>query len=336
MSRVSIITPSYNQADYLEQAVLTVLAQDYPDVEYILVDGGSSDGSVEIIKRYQDRLTWWVSEADHGQADAIMKGFEHASGEIIAWLNSDDIYLPGAVNQAVSALQANPDLGMVYGDAITIDKHGSPLNRLAFDDLGLIDLVSFRIICQPAVFMRRSVFEQTGGLNPDYHFMLDHHLWVRMAQIAPIQHIARTWAAARHHATAKNVSQSGGFAQETQQLLAWMVRQPDLAAIIDAHQGMVYGGAYRLSARYLLDGGQPSAALRTYLKAFKQDPGYALQHWHRMLFSLISMLGGARLADDYYRIRRNRVRSQSILDDSQDLAGWPGLQLPGQLEGAGQ
>lgn len=211
---VSIVTPSYNQAAFLGQTIDSVLGQDYPNLEYLIADGGSTDGSLEIIERHADRLAWWVSEKDSGQAEAINKGLQRARGEIVAWLNSDDLYLPGAISQAVEALQRNPDLGLVYGEAISIDQDGRPLGRFKFGDWGLTDLICFRIICQPAVFMRRSVLEQAGFLDPKFHFMLDHQLWIRMARLAPIAHqpvdlnlvgcpAVGLWAAARQHPGAK-------------------------------------------------------------------------------------------------------------------------------------
>ncbi len=126
---VSIITPSRNQAPFLEATIQSVLAQDYPEIEYLVIDGDSTDGSLDIIKRYQKRLAYWVSEPDLGQTDAINKGFAHAQGEIFAWLNSDDLLLPGAITRAVNYLVTHPETGMVYGDADFIDETGRVIGQ---------------------------------------------------------------------------------------------------------------------------------------------------------------------------------------------------------------
>ena len=332
---VSIITPSYNQAAFLEDTIQSVLQQDYQPLEYIIVDGASNDGSVEIIKCYSERLSWWISESDAGQAEAINKGLKRASGEIIAWLNSDDIYLPGAVRQAVEKMKANPDIVMVFSDAVTIDKHGSPLNFLRFEDWGLLDLVAFRIICQPAVFIRREFLLQAGLLEPSYHSLLDHNLWVRIARLGQIQHACPEyktfenpesgqfkglWAAARHHPDAKNVAQPTAFAEEANHLLDWMEGQPDLIQLIQGNQGKVYSGAFRLSGRYLLDGGQPKVALGSYWKAFNADPRYTLKHLNRILYALVCVIAGEKLAEQIMGYTR---RSKSITDRLPGLKGWP-------------
>lgn len=308
MTLVSIITPSYNQAAFLEQTIQSVLSQDYPSIEYILVDGGSTDGSLEIIEKYRHKFAWWVSEPDSGQAEAINKGLSRATGEIVAWLNSDDLYMDGAVSQAVAALRNNPQAGFVYGDAITIDAAGNPLSRLKFKEYQLLDLVGFRIICQPAVFMRRSVLEQADPLDDTYHFLLDHQLWIRLASLAPFQHSANTWAAARHHPGAKNVAQAAGFGQEAFRILDWMQADSRLAPLVHTHRRRILAGAYRLNARYLLDGGFPAPALQAYARALWFSPSFALQHWHRMAYAFLSLLGGKGLAEWYYRAKRKTHR----------------------------
>jgi glycosyltransferase involved in cell wall biosynthesis len=307
---VSIVTPSYNQAGYLESTIQSVLSQDYANLDYAIVDGGSSDGSVEIIKKFAGALSWWVSEKDSGQAEAINKGLRRARGEIVAWLNSDDLYLPGAIHKAVQALQANPELGFVFGDAITIDPYGQPINELVFGDWGFQELLRFRIICQPAVFMRREVLEKTGGLDQTLHYMLDHHLWLRMARLAPIRHIPGFLAAARQHPSAKNVNQAAGFGRETLQLFEWLQKEPDFGyhgCTLSASR-QVKGGAYRLNARYLLDAGQAGPALSWYGRAFAAYPTYTLRHWHRILYACLCLAGLRKMGD---RLNENNQRRRT-------------------------
>lgn len=321
---VSIITPSFNQAAYLEHTLRSVFSQDYPQIEHIVVDGGSTDGSLEIIQSYASKLAWWVSERDEGQAAAINKGLVRARGEVVAWLNSDDLYLPGAVAGAVKALQTYPQAGMVYGDAISINASGCPIKALKFPDWGLEQLIGFRIICQPAVFMRRSALQAAGGLDPKYHYMLDHHLWIRLAQKASVKHVSAFWAAARHHPAAKNVAQAVKFGRETLQLLDWMKSEPGLAPVIARNARQVHAGAYRLNARYLLDGGMPKQALKAYAQAFLAQPSFALKHWHRILFAFISLLGGGKLENGFYRLRDARRPKFKF---EAGITEWPGLCL---------
>jgi glycosyltransferase involved in cell wall biosynthesis len=307
MTRVSIITPSYNQAPFLEMTIRSVLGQNYPDIEYIIVDGGSTDGSVEIIKTYAHRLAWWVAEPDEGQADAINKGFHRATGEVVAWLNSDDLYAPGAISRAVAIFDEDPDVCMVYGNAVTFDQDGLPLNDLIFSDWGLAGLLAFKIICQPAVFMRRSVLEQVGFLDTSYHYLLDHELWLRMAQIASIRHIPEVWAFARHHADAKNVAQAAGFGQEAYRILAWSKNQTDLVLVMENNRKSIESAANRFDARYLLDGGQAWNAIKAYGRSFRLHPPTALKEWHRIIFAILSILGLGRLGSFYYQAKRQKM-----------------------------
>ena len=321
---VSIVTPSFNQAEFLETTIQSVLGQDYPEIEYIIVDGGSSDGSVEIIQKYDSHLAWWVSEADEGQADAINKGMAKAQGELVAWLNSDDLYLPGAVAAAVASYRAYPQVSFVYGNAFTIDAMGYPLKELIFPEWSLEDLAGFRIICQPAVFMRREAFQAVNGLDRHHHFMLDHNLWVRIASLGEIRHEDQFWAAARHHGEAKNVSQAAAFGRETLEMLDWIQSNEILAPIVTKNRRKVRSGAYRLNGRYLLDGGQFQGALESYSKAFINQPLYTARHWHRILYALMGLLGVKNL-DRYYSRYQDARRPD--LSSMEQMTNWPGLSL---------
>ena len=304
---VSIVTPSFNQAAYLEQTMRSVLEQDYPNMEYWVMDGGSTDGSQEIIQKYAPRLAGWVSEKDHGQADAINKGFGRSTGEIIGWLNSDDLYLPGAIQTAVQALQADPGLAMVYGDVRSIDSVGKVFNVMRYGEWGLADLMAFNIIGQPGVFMRRSMLEKAGYLDLNFHFLLDHQLWLRLAQQGGMKHIPQELAAARFHADAKNVAQAARFGQEAFAILDWMQTQPGLQALYAANRRRIQAGAHRINARYLLDGGQAAPALRAYWRSLLQHPPTALREGHRMVYAGLALLGLGRLKDIYYRLRRGKI-----------------------------
>jgi glycosyltransferase involved in cell wall biosynthesis len=186
---VTVVTPSYNQADYLEETIRSVLHQDYPHLEYIIVDGGSTDGSVEIIRKYSDKLAWWISEPDQGQTDAINKGFAKANGDILAWLNSDDTYLEGAISEAVDYLEANPEVGMVYGDANLINDDGNILGRFPARQTDFRKLMrGFVHIPQQAAFFRAQLWHQVGPLDPTFYFAMDYDLWVRLSQLSTLHY----------------------------------------------------------------------------------------------------------------------------------------------------
>ncbi|MDQ3005758.1 MAG: glycosyltransferase [Chloroflexota bacterium] len=203
---VSIITPSFNQAPYLEETIQSVLSQDHPRLEYMIVDGGSTDGTVEIIKKYEQKLAWWVSEKDKGQTDAINKGFARASGEMLAWINSDDSYEPGAVSAAVKYLHENPEVGMVYGDCNFINEAGRVIGKFnsAQTDYRLLRQ-GYAHIPQQTMFFRADLWRQVGPLDTSFYFAMDYDLWTRIAARTEIKYIPQTWANFRLHTSGKTI-----------------------------------------------------------------------------------------------------------------------------------
>jgi glycosyltransferase involved in cell wall biosynthesis len=300
---VSIVTPSFNQAAYLEQTIKSVLDQGYPDLEYMIVDGGSTDGSVEIIKKYADRLAWWVSEKDSGQAEAINKGFSRCKGEFIAWLNSDDLYLNGSIQLAVETLLAHPEAAMVYGDVLSINQSGKPINLMRYGNWGLDGLMQFKIIGQPGVTMRRTALEKAGYLDKSYHYMLDTHLWLRVAQYGDAVYVKQTWAAARYHESAKNISQPEGFGREAYRVLDWMKEQPTLKEKYQVHENKILAGVHLFNARYLLDGNKLKEALKYYWKSFKCHAPTALKEWHRIVYIFGTFIGFKFVKGLYLKMR---------------------------------
>ena len=320
--RVSVITPSYNQAAFLEQTIQSVLAQDYPNLEYLVVDGASQDGSLAIIQKYASRLAWWVSEPDKGQAEAVNKGFAYASGEIIGWVNSDDLYLPGAVLQAVHALETHPEWVLAYGDMLSIDAQGQVTNEQKFGDWGLEGLMRFQVIGQPAVFIRRAALEQvrlqTGEyLDTSYHYLLDHQLWLRMAQLGPIGYCGQGgghfWAAARYHAGAKNVAHADQYEREIHIVANWMQEQPGLRDLFKKQRRQIYAGLHTYAAHYLLDGGMPGRALAAYLRSLWYSPRQALRHSRRMAFAFASLFVNIDpLRSRYLSERKQRYAGRTV------------------------
>ncbi len=204
--KVSIITPSFNQGRFLEASIRSVLEQDYPEIEYIIVDGGSKDNSVEIIKKYEDRLAWWVSQKDKGHADALNKGFARATGEILAWLNSDDIYFPNAISEAVSILKSHPEVGMVYGDADLIDDSGATVGRFASKQTNYRQMLRGSVhIPQATTFLRADLWRQVGPLDLSLFFSFDYDLWVRLAKVSQLLYVPQRWANFRIHSEGKTI-----------------------------------------------------------------------------------------------------------------------------------
>ena len=305
MTLVSIITPSFNQAAYLEQTILSVLDQDHPYIEYIVIDGASTDTSVDVIKKYENRLAYWVSEKDNGQADAINKGFAHATGDIIAWLNSDDYYLAGTISSVVKIFDQNPRVSIVYGNMLAVDEHGKTFNTLNYKQLTLEDLLCFQIIGQPAVFMRRSAMESVK-LDTDFHFLLDHYLWIQIAQHGQLLYVDQTWAAARYHAEAKNHAKAAEFGRDAFRILENVEQDKNLATVLAKVNRRARASAHRVDARYLLDGGKSAASLSAWMRALFIHPPTALARMNIFVSAVLNLSGLGKFRESVLQKRKQR------------------------------
>ncbi len=283
---VSIVTPSYNQAQFLRETMHSVLSQDYPNIEYIVIDGGSSDGSPDIILEYTDRLAYWVSEPDQGQADALQRGFARASGEIIAFLNSDDVYLPGAVGTAVEALEADPGLALIHGDSIYVDASGQEIGRkigLGGDFLGHF-LDQFNPISQPSTFLRKRAYDVAGGIDPTLHLAMDYDLWCRIGlRGMRMEHLAVDLSLFRLHDESKTKLNIVAFAEERWKLLEQYLDDPVLGPSLAPYRRRLYGMAHLRFANAHWMSGEKQEAYTHFRQMLRIAPGCVFSRVGRSL-----------------------------------------------------
>lgn len=203
--RISVVTPSFNQAKFLEQTIDSVLSQGYPNLEYIIVDGGSKDGSADVIRRHEKHLAYWASEKDNGPADAIAKGFQRATGTILAYLNSDDLYLPDSLRTIAGAM-SDPAVDVAYGNLYWIDTDGGILGeqrQTPFMKMGY--LYGGSTLQQPAVFWKKELYLKCGGMDASYNFAFDASLFFRFAlEGARFKHVNKFVASFRIHPQSKS------------------------------------------------------------------------------------------------------------------------------------
>ncbi|WP_333819863.1 glycosyltransferase family 2 protein [Ohtaekwangia sp.] len=245
LPKISIVTPSFNQSQFIEETMLSVLNQDYPNYEYIVVDGGSTDGSVDIIKKYSDRLAYWISEKDRGFGDAINKGFAKATGEILYWLNSDDLLLPGALLIVGKYFQKYRDTGLVFGDRHIIDPNSKLLSKRAYFFYFPGQLKFGKALPQECTFWRRDVFLRAGVLDEKLKFAIDFDLWCRMSKTAVIRHIPFYLGAFREQPASKSSTiTTTGFDERDKILLKYFGSKPSALQARVFH--FVLGNARRI------------------------------------------------------------------------------------------
>ncbi|MBV9999027.1 MAG: glycosyltransferase [Verrucomicrobia bacterium] len=202
----SVVTPSYNQGRYIRATVESVLGQNIPGLEYLVIDGGSTDETLEVLRSYGDRL-WFCSERDHGTADAINKGFARARGDLLGWLNSDDVYYPGTLSRVIALFEAHPEVDVIYGRAHHVDAGGRAIDEYPTEAWSFERLLEHCIISQPAAFFRRRTVEKFGPLAEAHKYCVDYELWIRWAQRgAKFLYVPEFFAATRLHEAAKTVA----------------------------------------------------------------------------------------------------------------------------------
>jgi len=226
---VSVVTPSYNQAQFIEENILSVKSQDYPNIEHIIVDGGSTDETMEILKKYEGTYNLrWVSKPDEGHADAVNKGFAMAKGEIIGWLNSDDVYFDrGTVSAVVEAFQKHPEADIIYGDCAYIWENGTILRVQCVPGFRYSRLLRGCFLEQPAVFFRRHVVEKYK-LDKRLKVAIDYEYWLRLGKRYRFVHIPRILAADRNHRGRISVAQADKLKAVGAQLREQYLDEPSL------------------------------------------------------------------------------------------------------------
>lgn len=231
-AKIAVVTPSFNQAQYLERAMASVLDQGVVGLEYVVMDGGSTDGSRELIERFDDRLTYWQSQPDGGQAAAVNAGWRRTTGEILGWLNSDDFYLPGTLRFVTQFFAARPDVDVVYGTCRLVDPSGARLGEVgeAFDRRTM--LLQRDLIPQPSAFIRRRAIDEVGYLDESLNFSLDYDLFLRLALRTRPIFVPDTLAGFTIHPGAKTTRSRSAARQETYKVRLRYVRGRDRLRVL--------------------------------------------------------------------------------------------------------
>jgi len=302
---VTVVTPTYNQAAFLRETVESVLAQDYPHIEHIIIDDGSTDETPRVLAEYTGRVDW-ESQPNMGQTPTINKGWQRSRGEIVTWLNSDDTFTPGAVSKAVEYLRARPEVGIVFGDTLFTQPDGTPIERSRRRDG--FDYVEFVLTCenpipQPSAFIRRSVVDDAGLLEPHYYYFMDWDFFLRAGIRHRIEYTHELLSTYRLHPESKTVAQAARAAPELERMYRDYFARPDVPPEVRRRQAHATANMYFTSGGYYIQGGDKGGAARAALKALRAYPSALLDPG--MLHKFLYCLSGERRA---YREGRELYR----------------------------
>jgi glycosyltransferase involved in cell wall biosynthesis len=266
---VSVVVPSFNQARFLGEALRSVLEQDYEPLEVLVVDGGSTDGSPELIEGHADKLAWWVSEPDSGQAEALNKGFARARGDVLGWLSSDDALVPGAIARVVDELDRDGDAMLVYGEALFVDERGQeifPLQARPFDVEAMVRACSNHVV-QPGSLFRRLAWEAAGPLNEDGHYLFDFEFALRVARVGKVARIDDRLALYRVHPESKS---GGGSLLKARDYVRFADEFLAGSGLPGADEGRA--SAYLAAGDYFYDAGELAEARRYLTRSLRARP----------------------------------------------------------------
>ena len=269
---VSIVTPSFNKGPYIEETLLSIRNQTYKNIEHIVIDGGSTDKTLSILKKYSPVLIW-VSGPDKGQSDAINKGWRISKGDIIAYLNADDTYLPNAVEIAVNFFLNHPETAMIYGDGIFSDEKGKFLMNFTAGDFNLKNLVFCKDnILQPAVFLRKTVFDTIGDVDVDLHLAMDLDYWIRTGIRYNVKYIPKQFATAKIYKDAKSSAQMHKYVKECERILEKVFLNPRLPRDIKLIEKDAYNFVYVKGGLDYLHVKMVREGMEYLWKAFRMNP----------------------------------------------------------------
>ena len=295
---VSIVTPSLNQGQFIRATIDSILCQGYENIEYWVIDGGSTDDTLDILRSYGDQINW-LSEPDKGQSHAVNKGWLRARGAVLGWVNADDLLTPAAVEIAVQNFVEHPHVGAVFGDAMYIDEHGSPIKSYparAFDFEKLV-VETEDYIPQTSVFIRKGVLDKVGFLDETLHYVMDYDFWLRLGCHTTMQYVPVEMAWLRLHTGAKTVHGMQNFAREFSLIFEKLFSNSALAQEVQQQKQKVMQTAYIHSASFCFWGGNTSQALFYLRKAWREKPFPSRRaFWVIFLFSIFCKIGW-RLAE---------------------------------------
>ena len=306
---VSIVTPTYNQSAYLRETIESVLGQDYPHIEHIVIDDGSTDETPRVLAEYTGRIEW-ERQPNMGQTPTINKGWQRSKGEIVTWLNSDDTLLPGAISRAVEYLKQRPQVGIVFGDTFFTEENGAPIDRSK--PRGEFSYTRFVVDCenpiaQPSAFVRRTVVDNVGLLDPHYYYFMDWDFWLRAGAHHRVEYTPDLFSTYRLHPESKTVAQAAKAAPELERMYRNYFAREDVPEEISRQQKRATANMYFTSGGYYIKGGDKKGAARAAMKALRLYPATLTDSG--MLHKFLYCLSGERRAYQGGRELYRRTRA---------------------------